>query len=221
MVVLAALESAEAKEFGWQIAPQSVVLPSWERRGREDAVKKRRECCLPVFFPQERRADCDRFASFAAEIADAVVCCEPGTDKTNVSRCVAPRRPSLATRLTRRLSHSQGFFVSCFIRPSIVPAGHTVGASSSTAAAPPPTPAPAKTATTKTSSAKSGKKRKSAPDAAAPDEPAPPAAPAVPAATNTYSQATQGLDDKRKKKKRKGSAAKKAAVAAGAGAGNP
>jgi hypothetical protein len=42
MVVLAALESSEAKEYGWEIAPRSMVLPAWERRGREESIPKRR-----------------------------------------------------------------------------------------------------------------------------------------------------------------------------------
>lgn len=42
MVVLAALESSEAREYGWEIAPRSMVIPAWERRGREESIPKRR-----------------------------------------------------------------------------------------------------------------------------------------------------------------------------------
>jgi putative methyltransferase len=33
-----ALESPEARDFGWKIAPRSQVLPAWERRGRSEAT---------------------------------------------------------------------------------------------------------------------------------------------------------------------------------------
>lgn len=42
MVVLSALESSEAREYGWEIAPRTMVLPTWERRGREESIPKRR-----------------------------------------------------------------------------------------------------------------------------------------------------------------------------------
>ena len=37
-VVMKALESPEAVEYGWSIAPRSQVLPKWERRGRVEAT---------------------------------------------------------------------------------------------------------------------------------------------------------------------------------------
>lgn len=151
MVVQAALESSEAKEYGWKIAPRSMVLPLWERRGREDSIPKR------------------------PELAESVVCCEPGIDKTN------------------------GFFVSCFVRPSAVPAGHSAGPSPAAAVEP--------LAESSTPVEKKGTKRKSAPETAASVVEEAPTASAPTA--NTYSHATQGLDEKRKKKKRKGGAAKK------------
>lgn len=33
-----ALESPEARDFGWKIASRSQVLPAWERRGRPEAT---------------------------------------------------------------------------------------------------------------------------------------------------------------------------------------
>ncbi|CDZ96592.1 Proliferation-associated nucleolar protein (NOL1) [Phaffia rhodozyma] len=71
-VVLAALESKEAKEHGWSIAPRSMVLPDWDRRGRPEEMAGR------------------------VDLAESVVRCEPGVDKTN------------------------GFFVSCFIRANLI-----------------------------------------------------------------------------------------------------
>lgn len=68
LVVLAALDSAECKAGGWALAERADVLPSWPRRGRKEVMGKR------------------------AHLADSLICCEPGTDKTNVR--VSPRARS-------------------------------------------------------------------------------------------------------------------------------
>lgn len=66
---MSALESPEAIANGWTLAPRSHVLPEWPRRGRIEHVGGKNQA-----------------------VADSVICCEPGVDRTN------------------------GFFVSCFIR---------------------------------------------------------------------------------------------------------
>lgn len=43
LVVLAALESAEAKTGGWKLAGREEVLPSWERRGTKEVMRKKGE----------------------------------------------------------------------------------------------------------------------------------------------------------------------------------
>ena len=51
-VVMKALESPEARDFGWKIAPRSQVLPAWERRGRSEATggdKGESETCTMSF----------------------------------------------------------------------------------------------------------------------------------------------------------------------------
>ncbi|KAL7417212.1 S-adenosyl-L-methionine-dependent methyltransferase [Mrakia frigida] len=59
LVVLAALESAEAKTGGWKLAGREEVLPTWERRGTKEVMGKK------------------------ASLSEGVLRCEPGTDKTN------------------------------------------------------------------------------------------------------------------------------------------
>jgi putative methyltransferase len=84
-----ALDSPEAREYGWQIAPRSEVLPTWERRGRVEATQgdKSGSPISNSVFPIKTNG---RFR--LVDIADAVICCVPGEDRTN------------------------GFFVSCFVK---------------------------------------------------------------------------------------------------------
>ena len=50
-VVMKALESPEAVEYGWTIAPRSQVLPKWERRGRVEATNgDAGECAMLASF---------------------------------------------------------------------------------------------------------------------------------------------------------------------------
>ncbi|KAJ9114385.1 hypothetical protein QFC20_001528 [Naganishia adeliensis] len=72
-VVMNALGSSEARDFGWVLAPRAVVLPTWERRG------------LPEHMNQDQT------------LADGVIRCVPGEDHTN------------------------GFFVSCFVKKGSLP----------------------------------------------------------------------------------------------------
>lgn len=46
LVVLAALESAEAKTGGWKLAGREEVLPTWERRGTKEVMGKKGELWL-------------------------------------------------------------------------------------------------------------------------------------------------------------------------------
>lgn len=79
LVVLAALDSSECKSGGWTLAERKDVLPSWERRGRKEVMGQR------------------------AHLADSLICCEPGTDKTNVSV------PPLSSRFDQ-FAHSPGLY---------------------------------------------------------------------------------------------------------------
>lgn len=48
-VVMNALGSSEARDFGWILAPRSVVLPTWERRGLPEHMNQdqsKRACYL-------------------------------------------------------------------------------------------------------------------------------------------------------------------------------
>ncbi|KAJ9107949.1 hypothetical protein QFC19_002692 [Naganishia cerealis] len=75
-VVMHALECPEARDHGWELAPRSEVLPSWDRRG----------------LPDHLHGD--------QVLADGVIRCIPGEDHTN------------------------GFFVSCFIKRDSRSASH-------------------------------------------------------------------------------------------------
>lgn len=78
-VVIKALNSPTAKQNNWTLAPRSEVLPAWERRGR----------------PEEMGGDRGVYCSMGPltiDLADGVIRCMPGEDKTN------------------------GFFVACFIK---------------------------------------------------------------------------------------------------------
>lgn len=47
-VVAKGLESPEAIDNGWKIAPRSEVLPAWERRGRPEAVNGNKGELVPA-----------------------------------------------------------------------------------------------------------------------------------------------------------------------------
>ncbi|GHJ87754.1 hypothetical protein NliqN6_4156 [Naganishia liquefaciens] len=74
-VVMNALGSSEAADYGWALAPRAQTLPTWERRG------------LPEHMNQDQT------------LADGVIRCVPGEDHTN------------------------GFFVSCFVKKQVAPTG--------------------------------------------------------------------------------------------------
>ncbi|WVQ68080.1 uncharacterized protein L199_006286 [Kwoniella botswanensis] len=55
-VVTSALQSKIAKEKGWKLAPRSQVIPTWERRGREDEMAGDKELAQGVIrcLPEDR-----------------------------------------------------------------------------------------------------------------------------------------------------------------------
>ncbi|KAK4688804.1 25S rRNA (cytosine2278-C5)-methyltransferase, partial [Tremellales sp. Uapishka_1] len=79
-VVYKALKSKIGLEKGWRLEGRENVLASWERRGRKDEF------------------DGDE------EMADSVIRCQPGVDRTN------------------------GFFVACFVRSPLPPKKHDIPA---------------------------------------------------------------------------------------------
>lgn len=95
-VVAAALRSSEATAGGFTLAPRSVVLPEWSRRGQPGILDDTGGCYgfsgSPVLVAN----------FYYSQATEAVVRCSPGEDLTN------------------------GFFVSCFIRPSMREAEATV-----------------------------------------------------------------------------------------------
>jgi putative methyltransferase len=83
--VMKALNSPTAKTYGWSLAPRRQVLPQWERRGRpEEMVGKKGKCRMMMEWGRRKR--------LTAALAEGVIRCMPGEDKTN------------------------GFFVACFVK---------------------------------------------------------------------------------------------------------
>lgn len=54
-VVMNALGSSEARDYGWTLAPRAVVLPTWERRGlpehmdQDQCKSSANECGLQAY----------------------------------------------------------------------------------------------------------------------------------------------------------------------------
>ncbi|KAJ9102469.1 hypothetical protein QFC21_002869 [Naganishia friedmannii] len=88
-VVLSALECPEARDYGWKLAPRSQVLPSWERRGITEHLNG--DQGEKVVGGQIRIHSAHQHPYWTV-LADGVIRCVPGEDHTN------------------------GFFVSCFIK---------------------------------------------------------------------------------------------------------
>lgn len=92
------MRSKEAQHNGWTLAPRSDVLPSWSRRGRPEETDNNKGP-YAVNFPTTR------YPSWLimADLAESVIRCLPGEDKTN------------------------GFFVSCFVRETAGDKAGSVG----------------------------------------------------------------------------------------------
>lgn len=80
-----ALASPFAKKNGWVLAPRSAVLPKWERRGRPEETAGKQGKSRHIEYPLPH-------ADTYVDLADSVIRCVAGEDKTN------------------------GFFVACFVR---------------------------------------------------------------------------------------------------------